>query len=105
MAFILIKGVSKDREKAPPITLLSLKMSLTFVQNEVIDTAYGQKNTSVYYEVFGDGSGDMWSKMWIDAENGLPYRITMNEPATLNGYVNDFRGNVTYELVSTTIGH
>lgn len=77
----------------------------TFVQNEVIDTAFGQKNTAVYYEVFGDGSGDMWSKMWIDAENGLPYRITMNEPATLNGYVNEFRGNVTYELVSTTISH
>jgi hypothetical protein len=77
--------------------------SQVFQSIETISTANGQKATAIYLELYNNNSNDMWSKMWIDFDTGMPYKIQMTEPVTLNGYPNDFSGTLTFQMLTTSI--
>jgi len=76
-----------------------------FDRNQSLSTAYGPKATAVYVEVINETSSDLWSNMWLDANTGMPYQIEVVEPATLNGYANEFSGTLTFQILATNMMH
>ncbi len=75
---------------------------LTMDHHEVLSTIYGLKTAAVYIE--GEQSNStIWSMVWIDNSNGMPYKMEVFEPVTLNGFSNEFSGVMTFELLATNI--
>jgi hypothetical protein len=74
-----------------------------FQSYETISTASGLKSAALYIELYNNNSNEMWSKMWIDVDTGMPYKIQMTEPATFNGYPNEFSGTLIFQMLSTNI--
>jgi hypothetical protein len=78
--------------------------SMNFVYNATISTAFGLKATAVYFESF-NGPNYINGTMWIDASTGMPYKVQVTEPDTLNGIANELRGTLTFNIVASNMMH
>ncbi len=74
-----------------------------FDRNEMLSTVFGLKATAVYIERYNFNSSDFWSEIWIDVNSGMPYRMEVTEPPTLNGYTNEFYGTLIFQISVTNM--
>ncbi|MDD1756880.1 MAG: hypothetical protein LUQ39_08620 [Methanomassiliicoccales archaeon] len=74
-----------------------------FERNETLSTVFGQKSVAVYIQRYNFSSNDFWSEIWIDVDSGMPYKMEVTEPPTLNGYPNEFCGTLTFQIMATNM--
>ena len=76
-----------------------------FGHNDTISTAFGLKATAVFVEVINEGSNNLWASIWIDSNTGMPYKMVVIEPTTLNGFQNELSGTLTFNMLATNMMH